>query len=300
MTPQIERHFNTAARFLISCIFASSALAHAQDSSVQTDNAHIDDVCPLLFDTQAGDMNGDGQYGWWFSPNTSAARDALQTQTLPFVHAQAHMLITDADEILVKLPTDFSSRDAAPFLIVRITPIKTGRYRPALGDFIEIVGQAELDSASDIIQLPDSNGNNANTVTTPLRISHASREILPSDRILMRRSQCSKQTDLAATPAAEPIIIDDKQIARTTALLNRHIIGAKETAFTIDKGRTQGVQIGQTWRLLDTLAKGSNAAKPFGDARVVQVFDEMSILVVDDASHELQVDTLLQIKTTTP
>lgn len=293
MTPQIKRHFNTAARFLTVCILASSMSAHAQTSTDNTATTNSADACPLLFDAAASGINDDGQYGWRFSPNTSTARAALESQTFFFVHAQEHLLITDTDEILVKFPKTSNHQSAETFPIVRITPIKTGRYRPALGDFIEIVGQAEMDRASDIIALPSTD----DTVVTPLRITHAYREIFPTDKILTRASICH---DTAMGPTSSPVTIADNATAHSTALLNHHMMGVEKTVFTIDKGLNQGVQVGQTWRLLDTLAKGTNTAKPFGEAQVVQVFDEMSVLIVNEAAHEVLVDTLLQIKAPAP
>ena len=244
--PHIKTHmnlfklyFNTAACFAI----ALSSTAHAQ--------------C-------ADTLSSDG----WFIHATDA-RTNFAHNTLKIMPADERTLWSVGNRILAQPTTDDTE-----FVIVRSKNIKTSDYRPALGQFVSVIGWAKVDGKP-------ING------AVALKITKADVEITAQDKLLPASCFVNNLKNTVVQPA------DIKDTAKIIAFINETDIGERNSLIIVDKGRATSIAVGQTWSLIDQNNQLASA-QPFGQAQVLQVFDDISILKITAAQHEARLQTQLR------
>lgn len=299
MSTRNERYFTTALRLVAAGILTSHTLAMAQ-SGTQPIELNCENDFGVKPQATLIETFSDGG---WFVPAQDNKNINLEEATLPFASCEERVFLQKNDLMFIQLPAtssiaqsniDWSSVGAAHFRIVRSTPVKNGSYQVPLGQFIETVGWAKIAPKVDFVALNNVKSTK-NLKITPLTIIDTNREVLPSDLLLPVACEQKQPLPADSTVVTTEISATDKT-ARILKLLNADRIGAHSTLFLVDKGQLHGVQLGQNWQLLDTLGKNSGVAKPFGEAVVTQVFDNMSVLILRRSAHEVQEGDLLQLQ----
>lgn len=292
---QIKRYFNTALCLGMSALLVHSPLAQATQDIVTERVAlscnyyHLSDLPRLSTPAKP----------WWYNPKgDSESRYDFASQTLKILPATSTMLWSKGTRIIAQIvpaPTEtvaYDNTHDAAFLIVRNYPIKTSVYRPALGQYVEVVGRASY-TAGSAVEAKE------HMVRIPLTITAAHGEITAQDRLLP--TSCFQQAHQQSLPAQNPItttpnVADLQNVrARVITLLDLHLFGIKDNLVLMDKGQAEGIQINQSWQLIDQVKHDNLSAKPFGHTLALQVFEHSALMQVIDSSKEVSVDTLLRL-----
>lgn len=211
------------------------------------------------------------QDGWFVHDANERAN--FTKNTLKIMPANERTLWRLGDRVLAQPTAD------TEFMIVRSKNIKTSDYRPALGQFVSVIGLAKLDSKP-------IDG------TVALKITKADVEITAQDKLLPASCFVSSLEHTVSQPTTAASA-DIKDTARIIAFINETYIGERNSVVVVDKGRATGIAVGQRWLLIDQNNHLASAL-PFGQAQVLQVFDDISILQITSAQHEAQLNTLLR------
>lgn len=274
-------NFNTAIALATAALCALSGVAHAQSHTTVCETQHI---------------NNPNDLGVRFLPHEPAFESAqaeFKKSLWPILPADETSFWSVGSRILTQAPNNEDVRQHLEhsFFVVRITPVKPNPYKPVLGQFIQIIGTADAKaylSATSFAAAP----------TFALNITHATKEITAHDYLVPMRCMplamvahtwlegVTDVTQRDATAVRAPQVI---------AFLEEPTIAARGAIALIDQGLNDGVVRAQKWRFIDELPNQPASAKAFGNAEIVESFANMSLIRIDESSHEVRIGTSLRM-----
>ena len=284
MSTRYIQYFTTALRISTAAFLLSYASAWAQVADAPQAGCE-----PYGLNRLPSPYGGLGGGAWFLSNELGDSKDDFFSATLPILAADHHMLWGVNSRILtqIKSPSTTSLIDPdAVFYIVREHVIKPNPYRRALGRRIEVIGSARLAGE----QTPALKGIS----TVPLIIRTATDEVSLSDRLLPLGCVAGDLTSALPSSAS----LDPTNAAKIKVLLNNAYVGERKAMALINQGQDHGVAVGQVWQLVDELPNQPASVKAFGRVRVLQVFENSSVVYVERAAHEVEVGSVLRFLST--